>query len=41
MPPSRDAVRRFTAVWAVSIALKLVAIAVFAYVVLWFVGARW
>jgi len=41
VPPSRDAVRRFTAVWAVSIALKLVAIAVFAYVVLWFVGGRW
>jgi len=36
--PSHNAVRRFTAVWAVSIAIKLVAIAVFAYLVLRFVG---
>ena len=38
MRPSRDVVRRFTAVWAVSIAVKLIAIAVFAYLVLRFVG---
>jgi hypothetical protein len=38
VPPSRNAVRRFTAVWTVSLALKLVAIAVFAYLVLRFVG---
>jgi hypothetical protein len=36
--PSRDVVRRFTAVWAVSIALKLVAMVVFAYLVLRFLG---
>ncbi len=38
MPPSPDAVRRFTAVWTLSFALKLVAVAVFAYLVLRIVG---
>jgi hypothetical protein len=38
VPPSRNAVRRFTTVWAVSVAVKLAAIAVFAYLVLRLVG---
>jgi hypothetical protein len=36
--PSRDVLRRFTAVWAISIAVKLAAVAVFAYLVLRFLG---
>jgi hypothetical protein len=38
VPPSRDAVRRFTAVWAVSVVIKVVAVAVLAYFVLRYAG---
>ena len=40
MPSPPSAVRRFTAVWAVSIAVKVVALAVFAYLVLYILGVH-
>lgn len=38
MSPRPSVVRRFTAVWAVSLAIKLAALAVFLYVVLRLTG---
>lgn len=38
MSPRPEAVRRFSAVWAVSIAVKLAALAVFAFLVLKYLG---
>ena len=40
MPPQPDAVRRFTAVWAISIAVKVVALGVFAFLVLYVLGVH-
>lgn len=40
MPPRPNAVRRFTAVWTISIAIKIAALGVFAFLVLYVLGVH-